>query len=141
MGVHKAIESPEKLWEYFLEYKEHIKSNPILVKDWVGKDGDEVYKEKERPLTIEGFENYLEDKDIVSHLSNYFANYEGRYSDFVTICSRIKRNVKADQIEGGMSGIYNPSITQRLNGLVDKKETEHKGSINIPNLPDIGNRK
>jgi hypothetical protein len=40
-----------------------------------------------------------------------------------------------------MVGIYNPSITQRLNGLVDKKETEIKGGLNIPNLPDIGNRK
>lgn len=141
MGLHKAIESPDKLWDYFISYKDHVKSNPILVKDWVGKDGVEVYKEKERPLTIEGFENYLEDKGIISHLSDYFANTQDRYSDFTTICSRIRRNVKADQIEGGMSGIYNPSITQRLNGLVDKKETEHKGSINIPNLPDIGNRK
>lgn len=141
MGLHKAIESPDKLWDYFISYKDYVKSNPILVKDWVGKDGVEVYKEKERPLTIEGFENYLEDKGIISHLSDYFANTQDRYSDFTTICSRIRRNVRADQIEGGMSGIYNPSITQRLNGLVDKKETEHKGSINIPNLPDIGNRK
>ena len=30
--------------------------------------------------------------------------------------------IRQDQIEGGMSGIYNPSITQRLNGLTDKSE-------------------
>ena len=40
-----------------------------------------------------------------------------------------------------MVGIFNPSITQRLNGLVDKKETELKGTLNIPQLPDIGKRK
>jgi len=28
-----------------------------------------------------------------------------------------------------MAGIYNPSITQRLNGLVDKKEVETKDSV------------
>lgn len=118
----KNIESPEKLWDYFCDYKKAIKDSPIMVKDWVGKDADEVHKPKERPLTIEGFENYLEDNGIISHLSDYFANTKGAYSDFSTICSRIKRNVRQDQIEGGMVGIYNPSITQRLNSLVERQE-------------------
>jgi hypothetical protein len=77
-------------------------------------------------LTIEGFENYLEDLEIISHLSDYFANTNNNYSDYSTICSRIKRNVKQDQIEGGMAGIYNPSITQRLNNLVEKQEVKHE---------------
>jgi len=122
MGKNKYIESPEKLWEYFTEYKKHTKKTPIIIKDWVGKDAFTVNREKEKPLTIEGFENYLEDKEIISNLSNYFANSDNKYSDYSTICSRIKRNVKQDQIEGGMAGIYNPSITQRLNSLVEKSE-------------------
>ena len=137
MGKRKYIETPEKMWEYFLAYKKQVKSNPILVQDYVGKDAEMVYRKKDRPLTIEGFENYLEDLDIISHLSDYFANTNNNYSDYSTICSRIKRNVKQDQIEGGMAGIYNPSITQRLNNLVEKTETEIKGGLNIP---DIGNR-
>jgi hypothetical protein len=121
-GAPKKIESPEKLWQYFEEYRKKTKSNPILVKDWVGKDADEVHREKERPLTIEGFENYLEDNGIINDLSHYFANTNGAYSEFLTICSRIRRNVREDQIAGGMAGIYNPSITQRLNNLVEKTE-------------------
>ena len=39
-----------------------------------------------------------------------------------------------------MLGFFNPSITQRLNSLVDKNQTELKGGLNIPKLPDIGNR-
>ena len=122
MGKNKYIETPEILWKLFLDYKEFTKAKPIKVKDWVGKDADEVHREKEKPLTIEGFENYLEDHEIINDLSNYFANSNNAYSEYSTICSRIKRNVRQDQIEGGMAGIYNPSITQRLNGLVDKKE-------------------
>ena len=133
MGKKKYIETPEILWQHFLDYKDYVKKKPIIVKDWVGKDATDVYREKERPLTIEGFENYLEDKEVISHLSDYFANTNGKYSDYSTICSRIKRNVRQDQIEGGMAGIYNPSITQRLNGLVDKKEVEH----NLPERPPI----
>lgn len=124
MGKPKYIETPDKLWEYFELYKKDTKSRPFLVKDWVGKDAVDVYREKERPLTIEGFECWLADKDIIDNLSNYFANSDNRYSDYSTICSRVKKAVRQDQIEGGMAGMYNPSITQRLNGLVEKTQTE-----------------
>ena len=122
MGKRKYIESPEVMWEHFLSYKKEVKSNPILVKDWVGKDADEVYREKEKPLTIDGFECWCYDNGIISDLSQYFANTEQRYTEYQTICSRIRKAVRTDQIEGGMAGIYNPSITQRLNGLVEKSE-------------------
>jgi len=124
MGKPKYIETPDKLWEYFEEYKKETKSKPFLVKDWVGKDALDVYREKERPLTIEGFECYLADKNIIDNLSQYFANTEQRYTDYQTICSRVKKAVRQDQIEGGMAGMYNPSITQRLNGLVEKTQTD-----------------
>jgi len=141
MAKHKYIETPETLWDYFLQYKKLVKSNPILVKDWVGKDADQVYKEKEKPLTFIGFQNWLDDNEIISDVTDYFENKDDRYLEYVRICSRIKRNITDDQICGGMVGIFNPSITQRLNGLVDKKETEIKGGLNVPNIPDIGNRK
>lgn len=118
----KNIESPEKLKDYFLKYQEETKRNPILVKDWVGKDADEVYREKERPLTIDGFECWLSDNGIIEDLGDYLKNKDNRYSDFAPICSYIKKKTRKDQIEGGMAGIYNPSITQRLNNLVEKTE-------------------
>jgi hypothetical protein len=124
MGKHKYIETPEKMWEYFLAYKDYVKKHPIIVKDWVGKDAQDVYREKERPLTIDGFECWCADNDIISDLSQYFANTEQRYTEYQTICSRIKKAVRTDQIEGGMAGIYNPSITQRLNNLVEKVQNE-----------------
>jgi hypothetical protein len=141
MPKKKYIETPEKMWEYFLAYKKEVKEKPIIVKDWVGKDAVDVYREKERPLTLEGFENWCSDNDIIENLDNYFANSNDSYAEYSSICSRIRKAIRQDQIEGGMVGIYNPSITQRLNGLVDKKETEIKGSLNIPQVPDIGNRK
>ena len=124
MGKRKYIETPEKLWEYFQEYKKETKSKPFLIKDWVGKDAFNVQREKERPLTIEGFECWLFDKEIIGDLSHYFANTDNKYSDYLTICHAIKKSVRQDQIEGGMAGMYNPSITQRLNGLVEKTQTE-----------------
>ena len=123
MGRPNKITSPEHLWELFQAYKKKTKENPFIVKDFVGKDAEMVYREKERPLTIEGFENYCADQEIIGDLSHYFANTKGRYKKLLTICSRIRREVRSDQIEGGMAGMYNPSITQRLNSLVEKTQT------------------
>ena len=127
MGINKSKESPDKLWEYFLAYKKQVKDNPIIVKDWVGKDATNVYREKEKPLTFIGFQNYLDDKDIIGVVEQYFENRDNRYNKFVGICSRIKRNIQEDQISGGMAGIYNPSITQRLNSLTDNIDLSTKG--------------
>jgi hypothetical protein len=121
----KYIETPERMWELFEAYGSQVKGTPILVQDFVGKDGDEVNRKKERPLTMEGFYNYLDTADIITDATDYFENKDDRYNEYVRICSRISRTIRQDQIEGGMAGIYNPSITQRLNGLVDKKETNN----------------
>jgi len=124
----KAIPTPENLWELFIEYREHVKNNPILIKDWVGKDAVMVEREKERPLTMEGFENYLFEQEIIGDLSHYFCNLDGRYSSYVAICSRIRNIIRQDHIEGGMAGIYNTSITQRLNNIVEKVENTNTGN-------------
>ena len=108
------------MWELFEAYRDEVKNNPRYVYDYVGKDGTQVMKPLERPLTFEGFYNYCYDK--VGCIDQYFENRDERYNEYVAICSRIKKDVRQDQIEGGMVGQYNPSITQRLNGLVDKQE-------------------
>jgi len=132
MAKHKYIETPEKLWEFFLDYKKACKAKPILVQDYVGKDGNEVFREKERPLTMEGFENHIPGLETVHQ---YFANQNDAYGEYVSICSRIRKEIRQDQIEGGMAGIYNPSITQRLNGLTEKTET--KLTMEQPLFPDV----
>jgi len=65
-------------------------------------------------------------------ISNYFENKHDSYKDYYSICNIIKKEIRADQIEGGMLNQYHHSITQRLNGLVEKSEnkTEHSGTIN-----------
>lgn len=126
MAKHKYIKTPEELCELFYQYRKETKDNPILVHDFVGKDGDSVDRKRERPLTMEGFENYCFEKDIIKDLGDYFENRNDKYTDFSAICSRIKKLIRQDQIEGGMVSIYNPSITQRLNGLTEKTENKNE---------------
>ncbi len=128
----KNIKTPEIMWNLFQEYKLDVKSNPRKKMIFGGKDFNKDFELLERPLTIEGFENYLADREILQDASHYFANLDGRYSDYVTICTRIRKEIRQDQIEGGMVGQYNSSITQRLNNLVEKQDVN--ATLKIPKI-------
>lgn len=122
MGVQKNIKDEDEMWDHFTKYRTETKANPFLLHDFVGKDGHPVYRRKERCLTLDGFYNWLEDNKIIVNADHYFSNRDKAYESFVAVCARIRRVIRQDQIEGGMAGAYNTSITQRLNGLVEKSE-------------------
>ena len=123
-GHGKYIETPERMWELFAAYVQEVKSNPRKRVVFVGKDGMQKDEPLERPLTMEGFELYVADLQVITDLSDYFENKHGRYDAYVPICSRIRKAIRRDQIEGGMVGQYNASITQRLNGLADNQNNK-----------------
>jgi hypothetical protein len=123
MGKPKNIPTPEIMWQHFASYRDHVKANPTMVQDFVGRDGIEVYRKKENPLIMEGFLNYLDDNNIITDATDYFENKDNRYSKYIRICRAIKRHIREDQIRGGMLGIFNASITQRINGLAERSES------------------
>jgi hypothetical protein len=111
----KFIETPEKLMQIFEEYKAYCLANPRI--KWVlsQKTAEMVAEPLRIPLTNEGFEIFCYNN--YSDVHNYFDNADGRYSAYKTVCSHIKKEIRNDQITGGMVGQFNPSITQRLNAL------------------------
>jgi hypothetical protein len=85
-----------------------------------------VVQEKLRvPLTYEGFETFCYEQGVT--VDHYFRNTNGAYEDYCGICQRVKKIIRQDQIEGGMVGQYNPSITQRLNNLTEKTDVTSNG--------------
>jgi hypothetical protein len=125
MGRTKYIKNPQLLWKEFLLYQEWVKANPFLENDFT-KDGKEVIRKKMRAPSIQGFENHLASKGLISDLSDYLRNKDGRYKDFEAVSKRIKSNIFSEQLEGAMSGVFHHAVVCRLLGLVDRKETEVK---------------
>lgn len=111
--------------ELFNEWELYIENNPIKKQVFVGKDGRHDYELIPRPYTMEGFLNFAENK--ICNVHQYFENRENRYSTYVDICTRIKRIIRQNQIENGLAGLYNPSITQRLNNLTEKTDVTSNG--------------
>jgi hypothetical protein len=127
----KYIETPEQMYELFEAYKANRKPREIQKATVIGV----VSEFHMPPLTMEGFDVYVMNYEGTQSkgVEQYFTNREGRYSAYVDICSRIKREIRNDQIEGGMVGQYNPSITQRLNNLTEKTDVTTGGDkLNQP---------
>ena len=134
MAKHKYIETPEALMELFISYKAELKEQS---KEWekvqyVGKDGFRAVDYMKVPLTMEGFRRFGFDKGYT--IKNYFDNQDGSYDEYYTICSRIKDEIRENQITGGLLGVYNPSITQRLNGLTEKVESKNENNNTNKNI-------
>jgi hypothetical protein len=127
----KYIETPEQMYELFEAYKANRKPREIQKATVKGV----VSEFHMPPLTMEGFDVYVMNYEGTQSkgVEQYFSNREGRYSAYVDICARIKREIRQDQIEGGMVGQYNPSITQRLNNLTEKTDVTTGGDkLNQP---------
>lgn len=130
MAKHKYIETPEKLLDMFNDYKEYTKANPRYRHQLCQRTAEMIKEPLEVPLTMEGFEIFCFEKEGVT-ISNYFENRNNSYEEYYAICIHIKKLIRNDQIQGGLVGQYNPSITQRLNGLVEKSQVEQDGKIEV----------
>jgi len=142
MHPTRIFKTPEDLEQAFTEYKLSLKET---AKKWekiqyVGKDGSKKTDYPKLALSLDGFEvwYYNENKKFIGQ---YFDNKLKYYDDFVAICSHIRKEIRADQIQGGLLGFYNPSITQRLNNLKEQSDINTTANIKMMNIDPLDDSK
>ncbi len=135
----KYIETPERLWELFEGYKKEVKENPRVKVEYVGRDGERVNTPIEIPLTMEGFECYVMDNTRITYpdLTEYFEGKNESYKDYFPISTRIRKEIRREQVEGGMVGAYNASLTARINNLKEQTENTNSHNVNILNIDPL----
>ena len=98
--------------------------NPVITQDFI-KSGDragEIVKmEISRPYSIEGLCVHI---GIVSDTFQNYSKAAG-YEGFFAICAHVREIIRQNQITGGMAGVYNASLTARINGLAEKNVNEN----------------
>ena len=104
----------------FEKYREEVKSQPRLKIEYVGKDGERVETPIERPLSLDGFYVYGYDNGYTLH--HYFDNPDGRYDEYRGISTRVRKAIRAEQIDGAMVNAYNPNLTARINSITEKTQ-------------------
>jgi len=142
MHPTRIFKEPKDLMQAWEEYKEHLKIEALQWTkiQYVGKEGQRMEDAFKLPYTFDGFEVFCYNK--YGYIEQYFKNTGSLYNDFVPLCSHIKKEIRSNQITGGLLGMYNPSITQRINNLTEKIETDNNHSIKkfevkvIDNNPD-----
>lgn len=135
MAKHKYIKTPEELWNLFLEYKKEVKENPRIKVEYVGRDGERVNTPIERPLIIEGFKCFCAEK--VGSIQHYWINFEGNYNAYQPIITRIREEIRQEQIDGGMIGAYNSNLTARINALKEQTETNNTHNVQLLNIDPL----
>jgi hypothetical protein len=132
---NKYIESPDKLWELFLNYVSFEAINPMYKVEYVGKDGRIERTPLETPITFEGFECYLADKKVINDLGDYAKNDNGRYTDYAPIITRITKNCFVHNFKGASVGLFNPNIIAKKLGLIDRIQNDVKVEQGL--FPDV----
>lgn len=133
----RIFKSPDELliaWDLFKEDVEK-QSNEWIRVQYVGKDAVRTAEPTKVPLTFEGFKRFC--RKNYGEVEQYFTNQNELYNDFVGVCREIKEEIRENQIIGGMLNFFNPSITQRLNNLVDSKDLTTGGEKLQQEAPNI----
>jgi hypothetical protein len=124
MGKNKYIETPEKLLDLFKEYVIHEQQNPLYKRDYVGKDGIPVDTPLTTPITFDGFELYLFEKEIINDLGDYSKNDDNRYTDYAPIITHIRKFCYVNNFKGASVGLFNANLIAKKLGITEKIETK-----------------
>lgn len=125
----RIFNTTDELLEAWKGYKENLteQNKEWLQIQYVGRNGERKADPLKVPMTFEGFKRYCRENH--GEVEQYFTNQDEYYTNFIGVCSHIKDEIRECQIVGGLLGVYNPSITQRLNGLTDKQDIALKTQV------------
>jgi hypothetical protein len=131
MHPSRIFKNPDELERAWDVYKENLKTEALewVKVQYVGKEAQRMEDPFKLPYTMDGFEVFCYKNYGV--VEQYFKNQDGYYEDFIPICSHIKKEIRSNQVTGGLLGVFNPSITQRLNNLSENVKQELTGNIKV----------
>lgn len=134
----KTIKDDIELLSYWERYKQKVDENPDK-EEVVTNKGTIVVKTIRRPYLRTGFEAFVY-KEIGIHIHQYIDNYKGAYDAYLGVVTHIRNEWEEDQVSGTLTGRYKaPNLVARLNGLVEKSETNLKVEQEIFKALDLDN--
>jgi hypothetical protein len=141
MHPTSIFKTADELLNAWKDYKQHLddEARKWAKVQYVGKDGIRVEDYPPMPYDLSGFVSWYYNKYNRS-IHHYFEQTSIYEEEFWGIVTHIKNERDASIKTGTLLGFYNASMGNRIVGLKEQSQTELKGTLNIPNIPDIGNR-
>lgn len=133
-GRPRKLESPIALLDYFKQYVKEEFAKPILVTDWVGKDSIEVQRQKYVSLTMQGFNCWLFERNIIHGINDYITNKDGEYNEFSEIITYIKDFIFNHNFKGASVNELNPNLIARQLSIKETSEVSVDAKVTNTNL-------
>jgi len=135
VGKPRAIESPEDFELLTKEYIEWVKNNPVHKTITAAFQGEISYLKvpHSRPMTQHGWAAHLEIG--LSTLKDY-----SKREEYSAIFGKYQNIMSSWNIDGATCGDLNGNIIARIEGLADKQQVEHSGSISDMTEDEIDKR-
>ncbi len=117
-GRPKAIDSPEELKQAATDYFEYCEKNPIFEQKAFSVQGEVVDHPMEKPVpfTLQGFYSFA---GITQSTFERLCELD----EFRGMCSSIRNAITGQKVEGAIVGLFNATLTQRIEGISDKVES------------------
>jgi hypothetical protein len=130
-GRDRIIQDPKLLLENFEQYRDWIMTNPIIVKEYVGKDARPEEKEIIKPMLKPGFAIRcgLKKWESVSALKSIS-------DDFMEVVTHIESAIAEHNITYAAANLLNANIIARVEGLTERTENTHSISELPPWMKD-----
>jgi hypothetical protein len=128
MAKNKYIETPEKLWSYWQEYKDSV--GVVCVPVTHPKMGV-VHLEVPSPIHEQGFNVFMQERYEMGNntIHKYFINESGAYEDYRTTITRIKDDKFQHNYKYSAVGLHKEKLTMSLLGLAEKQEQKQTSVI------------
>lgn len=133
------VKSAEDLWSTFMAYREHSISTPAIEPKIFNAKEDLRYGslEKPRPLTLNGFCNYVGIHP--GTWDHWKANEQSAHIDpdhcrfFYDVMMQIESIIYDDQYQGAAVNLFNASVVSRKLGLAEKTDVVSSDGTMSPN--------
>ena len=137
MAAYK-YKTPDDLRKAAQAYFDYVKTHPLHGerKTTTDANGTKIYVDTQipQPMTFEDLGVFIGIADW-----QQFADVNRkRGADWVEVIGWIKATIRADQIKGGLAGLYAHNIVCRLNGISENLNVQ---SAPAPNIVDIFSKK
>ena len=138
MAPRWKFKTPEELREKAQAYFDYVKKHPMHGERRTTTDanGVQVYVDTQvpQPMTFEDLGVYIG----IYNWQQFADDNRKRGDDWVEVIEWIKNTIRADQIKGGLAGLYAHNIVCRLNGIAENMNIQQAPP---PTIADIFSKK
>ncbi|AVO37309.1 terminase small subunit [Pukyongiella litopenaei] len=128
----KTFETPEDLWQAFLDYAADVNAAPLLEEKVFASKGTVIRTKvaKMRAMTLQGFSIHA------GFHRGSLNKWRNRREDLRPVIAKIEDAIYNQKFTGAAAGLLNPHFIGRALGIAEKVELQQQAAVAPPAAPE-----